>query len=63
MRLPQRLAETKGKYQVVLETGELQAGECSDEPGGPSVPARSKEWATWFEALLFKRKFPSVITG
>jgi 4-alpha-glucanotransferase len=58
VRLPQRLAETKGKYQVVLETGELQAGECSDEPGG-RVCAREVEGVGYLvRSLVIQAQIP-----
>jgi 4-alpha-glucanotransferase len=37
VRVPDRLAETRPKYQIVLETGERLKGKCHDEPGARTV--------------------------
>ena len=52
VRLPSRLAATKAKYQIVLETGERLEGECYDEPG-VKPQTRRVEGARYVARRLF----------
>jgi 4-alpha-glucanotransferase len=52
VRLPDRLAETSPKYQIVLENGQRLAGECHDEPG-TNPQKREVEGARYITRRLF----------
>jgi 4-alpha-glucanotransferase len=52
VRLPGRLAETRPKYHIILETGERLEGTCQDEPGARAV-SRNVEGARYVSRRLF----------
>jgi 4-alpha-glucanotransferase len=52
VRLPDRFAETRPKYQIVLENGRRLAGEFHDEPG-TSPQGREVEGARYITRRLF----------
>jgi len=58
VRLPYRLAETRAKYHIVLETGERHEGTCQDEPA-TKPESRDVEGARYVaRQLIVNAKIP-----